>query len=296
MNSEISCSRPECPNVEDLGLMLDGEKADHIRAHFEICPVCKREVEVYERLDRAVRSALTPPTGLADRIKLACDREAAKERPLVMWPVMPVSRIAAAAGFAVAVGLAGVLLWRGGPQTDTVLTASTGKTAPAVTVAAAPAVSPTPVLPAPAPATVEAPAGTPVFESHDAAMSFASAPVSGLEIQPVGIGATVAAATMAMPLPNRVRHVWVVKDAATTAALIRSGLPPDAVTEKSEDGQTTIQVSLPDASLQRLVDALAGAGCHLVSPDLPQPGKYNHTLIQNRPVLYKAELVPASTP
>ena len=301
---------PGCPDLEELSAWFDhAEAAPQVAAHVAKCEACRREAEQFRRLDAAVRAAIRPAPGLAARIQDTCRREAGEARPVrnLFLPFqihVPVWRLAAAAGITALIGL---MAWEfhhvsRGPVPGTPGLAQTAVTPPAtaagavldaVSIAAGAdertAANADPGLGAPAmnPAEAVDPPAEP-----DLAAAWNNT-VTGTDLRTVSTHDAPAGGALAPKvLEGNVRHVWVVSDLQAATRLLRASLPKGArLVEKPAGDRILFQTYLKDGELQQLVDSLAGAGCALVSPDLPQPDEAQRIHIRNKSLSYQAEMV-----
>lgn len=268
----------DCPSQVDLSAYTDREGAAHVETHLAVCPSCSTVVAFYEHVNGVIKNATAPSESLTERIKSACRREAALERrrqfQLVFWR--------AAAAVALLFGLSALYLHQ---RTPTAAVAPVVAAAPN-TVSPTPAVAPTaPTDVAAAMAEAEAMTGTP------------GATVDAADLAAAGTGRDGSLATPGTMhiAPNRVRHVWVVKDLNSSVKLFYSLLPTTAQlaqTEKAGDEGISFRMALPDKELQTLVDNLSTAGMSLVSPVFPQPGEKHKLLANGRNIIYDVEFVP----
>lgn len=279
MSTDTHTLPDNCPSQLDLSSYTDREGAEHVAPHLEACPSCKTVVAFYSNINDVVKKNIAPADGLAERVKCACrrEREAAERRrhfQLVFW------RAAAVAAMVIAAVAIYVTVVTGPKPAETVTTPALAAAEPPATASEAPGAAA--VAKAPVPDTDEdAPAGTALVPEDLANVGTGS-----------GEFGTAASVHIA---PNRVRHVWVVKDLDYSTKLFCSLIPSQAKWKQdgSPDECASYQVALSDKELQSLVDNLAAVGFSLVSPSFPQPGEKRKLLASGRTVIYDVDLVPA---
>jgi len=266
-------SHSVCPSPEELSAWVDGYGDPASREHADSCPECQGKLQTYQRLDGAVRAALLPPEGLAERIKLACRELPDKPpAPIPIWRTA--LRCAAGVAFAsVLIGGLTVLLKRQDQQGQAARLDERQE------------------------AQAQAARGEERPEAGDAVASDAAAdPIRPRDVAKAaaGQGGDGAGHRQYHLAPSRVLHVWVVDDLAESRRRFVASLPEDSShTEAAgvEDG-AAYQVLLPDRELQELVDKLAASGWSLVSPGFPQPGRGAELMGTGRVVRYDVHFVP----
>ncbi len=303
---------PGCPDSEELSAWFDhAAAAPRVAAHVAQCDACRREIEHFRRLDAAVRAAIQAPPGLTARIQDACRREAGESQPArnlfrSFRIHFPAWRLAAAAGITALIGL---MAWEfhhlnRGPATvapDLAQAAGTPPTTTAGAVLAAAGIAAgaderTATNADPGPGTLAMNLGEAMMERSPAEPDVDTAwnkTVTGTDLRAVSVHDVPATGALAPKiLEGNIRHVWVVADLQASTRLLRASLPKGArLVEKPAGDRILFQTSLKDGELQQLVNALAGAGCALVSPDLPQPDEDLRIHVRNKYVSYQAEMV-----
>jgi hypothetical protein len=244
---------PGCPSSDDLSAAADGSVPEEIAVHLESCLPCQRDLATLHRIDRAVRSRLTPPAGLAERIRQRINAAESSVAPAVLprWWLSPVLRLAAAVVItAASIAVLVHMLNNGATPSGTVVEND--------------------VLPgSPAPLTEPVSDG-PLRDTTE---------VSG-------------GRRVAQSLPRLVRHVWTVSDSAREGERLRTLLPKGSYAMDVADGNTVFNVKLTDRDLLKLVDRLASDGTwQLASPDLPQPGQPSSVALTGRNLRYNLVLV-----
>jgi hypothetical protein len=246
---------PGCPSSADLSAAVDGSVPEELAVHVESCPACQRDLAVLHRLDRAIRSQLAPPAGLAERIRQRV-HEAATATPVAppRWWLSPVLRLAAAVVItAAAIAVLVHVLNRGAASDPMVVKGN--------------------ALP-----------GDPlsVNEHVGSGLNRNSSEGRGDRTVPAN-------------LPDMVKHVWAVGDAAGERSRVQALLPQGAYEVATTDGNTVFTVRLTDRDLQKLVDRLAAdSKWQLASHELPQPRQPDSVALTGRNVRYSLVLVDNS--
>jgi len=282
-----------CPPVDDVSAWTDGEGDQTVGDHIRGCPVCTSTVNVYRRLDAAVRSAAAAPSDLAARISSAC-RSTAVNPPVIGWPLLLVRSAAVVAVLLAFAGVISLSMMFGNKDVTLAENSAVGPGVSAPPVAASDLdvadVVPDPVGTPDTAADGEVRAnGNPI-----AVETLALANTAGATGRPVRIPK---AGTGTIRVGQRVRHVWVVKDPQTeygdlVAWLSQAELGASSVAEtKDAAGVVSFGLAVADTTAQQIVDRLADRGGALISPDYPQPGRAAALATSGRTVLYEAQLV-----
>jgi len=297
-------SKSTCPSVEQLSQFLDLTVADLsqpqwdlVASHLKECAACRNKVAAYQRLDQALKVAVVPPAGLADRIIAACQDANAHEtiQPFPWWR----------SGWGKA-GIAAAVLAFAGLTVVNVSTSGSGGSF----VASAPQDSATPVMfPAAAgPLLAEAAtavAAPPLAEDGASATGALyergklSGSVNSQDLRTVSRLAQKAqaapAAAVKYLLPDTVRHVWTVDDLARSRKRLADASTamqaPVAWSNDDERGRLKAVLLLTDGELQQLVDRLGDGHWALVSPYLPQPNAPDLVHVTGKRLQYEIILV-----
>lgn len=241
-----------CPSSADLSNAADGSIPEELAVHLEVCVACQRDLATLHRIDRAVRSRLVPPAGLAGRIRQRV-HESASAAPAVLpqWWLSPVLRLAAAVAVtAAAIAVLVHLLNRG--------------------VAVEPEVVKQEAFPG---------SPTPTNERVTTDKNGDNPEGSGGQRVPA-------------ILPDMVKHVWTVGNVAGERESLQALLPKGAYDVATADGNTVFTVRLTDRDLQTLVDRLAEKSTwQLASHALPQPRQPESVALTGRNLRYRLVLV-----
>ena len=259
--------RPQgCPSIDDLSAAADGFLPEEISLHLDVCPVCQQSLQHLRRFDRAVQQRLTPPPGLAERVRQHVHAHAAERLVLVpRWSISPVLRLAAALAASAAAIAILVHVLGDGP-------------------AAAPTMAGIPVG-----------AGAALVPTQDPAL--APRPITDGNVELAGVqskGSSLAhsAPDLRLSIPSQVRHVWTVPASAEEATHLRGFLPKGSYHVDVQDGNTVFAVRLPDRDLQKLVDHLYERKWQLVSAGVPQPQNGANLVLTGQTVRYDLVMVP----
>ena len=245
-----------CPSRDDLSAVLDGCVPEEVAVHGENCVACQRDLAFLHRIDRAVRSRLAPPKGLADRIRKRVGEAAAVAAPEVSrWWLSPVMRLAAAVVItAAAIAVLVRLLDRGVLSGQTVVENGA------------------------------------VPGGHPSAIKQVS---SGSAKNSTEVSSS--RGPQSLPRVVR-HVWTVVGNAAGERDRLQAMLPAGAYDVDLADGNTVFTVRLKDRDLQTLVDRLAAdSKWQLASPELPQPRQPGSVAISGRDVRYSLVLVDSGT-
>lgn len=264
----LSPSEQGCPNSDDISAFVDGVTPEELAIHMESCAGCRGQIKVLRRIDAAIRRRLTPPAGLAERIRARVREEARREpSTLAGWWVSPVLRLAAV--LVVSAAALAVLVH--------VLNRGVGSAAPTLAQDSGP-VAPQELLPA-----------------RDTGTGVPAVDYAGRN--PAGSGPDRRRAERPSVLPAEVQHVWTVADAVGGRNYLTGLLPRGSYEVRTqEDGNTLFTMVLPDRDLQALVDRLYDHQWELASSVLPQPGKRASVDLRGQAVRYRLVLVNAGTP
>ncbi len=317
-----------CPSDDEIEAYELGIADGSVAGHVEACQACQERLKSIALLDRMVAEAIRPPEGLAERVKAAVARDAA--RPHAHWGL---SYFAGWRGAAVAVLVVAICAWayrvgigRGADESDEAVA-------------------------------VESPAGLPLLPTYDVAGDDDGAiAISKLKMNDSTVAyndvAKVATAPLAAlnkstaaPLRNRqvaegkpaatngarmaeshvapgdlrlagmynsridgssndgagrrsmlgggVTHVWSVDALPEAMELLRhvAEVNGKKMAEETKGEVSSVFMVLADTEVQELVDRLKEHGWSLLSPALPQPGKSSEMAFMGRDVLYRMDLV-----
>ncbi len=255
-----------CPSFDSISAYLDGEAEGQETAHIESCAHCQRILASLRTLDEVVTRSCQPPEGLSARILAACsaDRETASPTIIPFWGR---SLVRYAAAIVVTLGLAfAVKQTVGGTSPDHA--------------------SPTP--PSPTIADVGTGGIGPDSNPIDPGMTRVVS-ADGGNTAPVNV----------MPVAKRlvtsqVSHVWGGKSLDRVEKDLSAQLPEGAKWGLTRDNAgVSIQASLTDEQLQKLVNGIHAQGYDLFSPELPQPNQEERVkfLGGSKKIIYQARFV-----
>jgi len=284
MNDE-SATVGNCPSPQLISELVDGHERAEVIAHLEHCGDCRRIEEAYRRINEATAAGVRSGGDLNERIKAACARQVpVRQTPEpLLWYHSPFVRLAAAMAVSASlIVLLGFALGRSGDATQTAGNQELGP---------------------------DAPGDTPVVATRGLGDVLTDPGIEGdvdaLEVRKVtvqdgGSGDAHSVENRArtlLPLPGKVRHVWAVRDVASSEKYLESILEDTHYTTSFlEPGRLAFSIDLRDIEVQKLVNDLAEREWSLVSSDRPQPAEDNELRFLGRRVTYNLELVGVKNP
>jgi len=289
MSDETPKLTHECPSRIELSAWLDNESAARIGEHLKTCPMCHATVEQYRRLDQAVKAAVQPSPQLINQIKTNCRQQTFKPAFLLLWPALPQYAVRLAALVVLLLVVTGLYLYTGRNSTLPLKA-----TSPTLVKASVP-VAPETVIPAPQVADSPPPAP----EALQAGSLINTGELMAVSTTGDAMDSSVYSRQQTQPIPDYVRHVWIVNNLENGIKTLKAMVPADAACEINPEvgrNRAAFVVLVTDRQIQSLVDGLAGSGFSLVSPALPQPGEKQKVLVSGKTVLYDVEIVPGNNP
>lgn len=254
-----------CPSFEVISAHLDGEAEAGDATHIESCQHCLCILASLRDLDKVVARASQPPQGLSARILAACAADRDHAAPATVTPFWGRSLLRYAAALAITAGLAFAVRQSVG----------NGDSAPD-------------------------PGKVAMLDNGDGDGSNPDGPqIDPTNSSPVstregGDSAAITVPVVKRLVANQVRHVWGVKDLEKVEKDVATQLPEGAKWGVSRDNAgISVEASLTDEQLQKLVNGIHDRGYDLFRSELPQPNQEDRVKFMggSRKVIYLARFV-----
>lgn len=257
-----------CPSFDSISAYLDGEAEANETAHIESCQHCQRILASLRTLDEVVTRSCQPPEGLSARILAACsaDREAASPTIIPFWG-RPLIRYAAAIVITFGLAFAVKSMVNGTNPAD------------------------------------DSPASGPMFaEVGGGDVDPGSNPIDPAMTRVVSAESGNSAPVTRLPVVKRVvssqvNHIWGGRNLDRVEKDLAAQLPEGAKWGLTRDNAgISVQASLTDEQLQKLINGIHAQGYDLFSPELPQPNQEERVEFMggSKKVIYQARFVNVS--